>query len=56
MIELLLKNPSKDDLIRNDDKIGVNREYFYAQVEFVFKKSHVNLTLELAFYQRIYGS
>ena len=30
--KIVVKNPSKDDLNRNDDKIGVNREDFYAQV------------------------
>ena len=32
MLGISVQKPSKDDLNWNDDKIGVNREDFYAQV------------------------
>ena len=32
MLEIAVQKPSKDDLNWNDDKIGLNREDFYAQV------------------------
>ena len=32
MLGIAVQKPSKDDLNWNDDKIGLNREDFYAQV------------------------
>jgi hypothetical protein len=40
--KIAVKNPSKHDLNRNDDKIGVNREDFYTQV--VIKHSVLKAT------------
>ena len=42
MLGIAVQNPSKDDLNWNDDKIGVNREDFYAQV--VIKHSVLKAT------------
>ena len=42
MLGIAVQNPSKDDLNWNDDKIGLNREDFYAQV--VIKHSVLKAT------------